>query len=95
MFQPLSIPLQDGIRFLFHPLPSREFCLCCLGLTKIIRPLLDSVGFTLLCRLVVFFPLGAVFSAVDTVFTRLVEARPTSPSTSLLGGACQPGLARR
>lgn len=62
---------------------------------KIIRPLLDSVGFTLLCRLVVFFPLGAVFSAVDTVFTRLVEARPTSPSTSLLGGACQPGLARR
>lgn len=55
MFQPLSIPLQDGVRFFSHPLPSRGFCLCYLRLTKSNRPLLDSVGLTLLYRLV-FYP---------------------------------------
>ena len=94
MFQPLSIRLQVGVRFFFHPLPSREFGLCCLGLTRSIRPLLGSVGLTLLYRLVVCPLLGAVFSAVDIVFTRLVEVRPPNPSTPLLGGAYQPDLAR-
>ncbi|MDZ8089724.1 MAG: hypothetical protein RMY16_29850 [Nostoc sp. DedQUE12b] len=93
MFQPLSTPLQGGVRFFFHPLPSREFGLCCLGLTKIIRPLLDPVGLTLLYRLVVYSLLDAVFSAVDIMFTQLLEARPTNPSTPLLGRACQPDLA--
>ncbi len=85
MREPLSNPLQAGICFFSHPLPSKEFSLCYLGLTRSIRPLLDSVGFTLLYRLVVCSLLGAVFSAVDIVFTRLVKARTTNPSTSLFG----------
>ena len=70
-FEPLSIPLQVSVRFLLHPLPSREFCLRCLGLTKSIRPLLDSVGFTLLYRLVVCSLLDAVFFAMGVLFTRI------------------------
>jgi hypothetical protein len=53
----------------------------------------DPVGLTLLYRLVVYSLLDAVFSAVDIMFTRLLEARPTNPSTPLLGRACQPDLA--
>jgi hypothetical protein len=65
MLQPLSNPLQTRIRFFFHPLPSKEFGLCYLGLTKSIRLLLDSVGLTLLCRLVLYPTLGAIYSAVE------------------------------
>lgn len=65
MFQPLSGSLQASVRFFLHPLPSREFCLCCLRPTKSYRPLLDSVGLTLLCRLVFQSLLGAIYSAVE------------------------------
>ena len=78
MFQPLSSPLQTRIRFFFHPLPSREFGLCCLGLTKSIRPLLDSVGLTLLYRLVVCSLLGAIYSATEVLFTLFVECQTTN-----------------
>jgi hypothetical protein len=73
MLQPLSNPLQTRIRFFFHPLPSKEFGLCCLGLTKSIRPLLDSVGLTLLYRLVVCFPLGGIYPAMGFLFIRLTD----------------------
>lgn len=73
MLQPLSNPLQTRIRFFFHPLPSKEFGLCCLGLTKSIRPLLDFVGLTLLYRLVVCFPLGGIYPAMGFLFIRLTD----------------------
>ncbi len=73
MLQPLSNPLQTRIRFFFHPLPSKEFGLCCLGLTKSIRPLLDSVGLTLLYRLVVCFPLGSIYPTMGFLFIRLTD----------------------
>ena len=79
MLQPLSNPLQTRIRFFFHPLPSKEFGLCCLRLTKSIRPLLDSVGFTLLYRLVVCPLLGAIYSAMEVLFTRFIEAETINP----------------
>lgn len=73
MFQSLSGSLQVSIRFFFHPLPTREFRLCYLRPTKSYRPLLDSVGLTLLCRLVFQSPLGAIFSAVEIMFTRFTK----------------------
>ena len=78
MLQPLSIPLEDGVRFFFPPLPPREFCLCYLGLTKSIRPLLDSVGLTLLYRLVVCPFLDAICFAMEVLFTRFVEFKTTN-----------------
>jgi hypothetical protein len=73
MFHSLSGSLQASIRFFPHPLPPRDFRLCCLRPTKSNRPLLDSVGFTLLCRLVFLSPLGATYSAVEVVFTRFMN----------------------
>jgi hypothetical protein len=64
MFQSLSGSLQVSIRFFLHPLSTKDFRLCCLRPTKSYRPLLDSVGLTLLCRLVFQSPLGAIFCAV-------------------------------
>jgi hypothetical protein len=94
MFQPLSGSLQTSIRFFFHPLPSREFRLCCLRPTKSNRPLLDSVGLILLRRLVFQFPLGAIFSAVEVLFTRFYEtAIHKSYPLTVLVGAYQPYLA--
>ncbi len=90
MLQPLSSPLQTRIRFFFHPLPSRGFGLCCLGLTKSVRPLLDSVGLTLLRRLVVCSLLGTIYPAMGIVFTRLMKVEIISLPTYLLVGACQP-----
>lgn len=66
MFQPLSDSLQASIRFFLHPLPSREFRPCYLRPTKSNRPLSDSVGLTLLSRLVFQLSLGAIFSAVES-----------------------------
>jgi Flp pilus assembly protein protease CpaA len=57
------------------------------------RPLLDSVGLTLLYCLAIFSSLGVAFLAVEIMFTRLMKARIINPSTSLLGRACQPDLA--
>ena len=79
MLQPLSSPLQTGVRFFFHPLPPKEFGLCCLGLTKSIRPLLDSVGLTLLYRLVVCPLLGAIYSAMEIMFTRFIDGETINP----------------
>ena len=52
-------------------IPSRDFGLRYLGLTRGIRPPLDSVGFILLYRLVLRSLLGAVSSAVEILFTQL------------------------
>lgn len=71
IFQPLSDSLQASVRFFFHPLPSRDFRPCYLRPTKSYRPLLDSVGLTLLCRLVFQFSLGTIYSAVEVLFTQL------------------------
>lgn len=79
MFQLLSGSLQTSICFFFHPLPSREFRLCYLRPTKSNRPLLDSVGLTLLRRLVFQFPLGAIFSAVEILFTQFMKQRIINP----------------
>lgn len=79
MLQPLSNPLQTRFRFFSHPLPSKGFSLCCLGLTKSIRFLLDSVGFTLLYRLVICPLLGAIYSAMEVLFTRFIEAETINP----------------
>jgi hypothetical protein len=78
MFQLLSGSLQASIRFFFHPLPSREFRPCYLRPTKSNRPLLDSVGLTLLCHLVFLSPLGAVYSAVGSVHTIQERLSPES-----------------
>ena len=79
MFQPLSNLLLAGVRFLLLPLPPREFRPCYLRLTKSYRPLLDAVGLTLLCHLVFQYPLGAIYSAVEMLFTRLTETSPIRP----------------
>ena len=79
MFQPLSVSLQVSIRFLLHPLSTRDFRLRYLRPTKSYRPLLDSVGLILLCRLVLYSPLGAIYSAVEVLFTRLIEAETINP----------------
>lgn len=71
--------IKTSIRFFFHPLPSRDFYLCYLGLTKSNRPLLDSVGFTLLYRLVVCPRVGAIYSAMFVMFTRFIEAETINP----------------
>jgi hypothetical protein len=91
--EPLSNSLQASIRFLIHPLPSREFGRRYLGLTGSIRPLLDSVGFTLLYRLVVCSSLDAVSSAMGIVFTRFNENRALNLPIYLLVRAYQPDLA--
>jgi hypothetical protein len=78
IFETLSSPLQTCFRFFIHPLPSRDFGLCYLGLTRGIRPPLDSVGFTLLYRLVLCSLLGAVSSAVEILFTQLENAAISS-----------------
>jgi len=91
--EPLSNSLQASIRFLIHPLPSREFGRRYLGLTGSIRPLLDSVGFTLLRRLVVCSSLDAVSSAMGVVFTRFNENRALNLPIYLLVRAYQPDLA--
>lgn len=91
--EPLPDLLQISIRFFIHPLPSRKFGRRYLGLTRSIRPLLDSVGFTLLYRLAFFSSLGAAFLAVEIGFTRLMKVRIINPSTSLLGRAYQLYLA--
>ena len=83
--EPLSNSLQASIRFLIHPLSSREFGLCCLGLTKSIRPLLDSVGFTLLYRLVVCPHLDAVYSTTGIIFTRFNDDQTLSLPMYLFG----------
>jgi hypothetical protein len=59
-FEPLFWSLRPDLRFLLHPLSSRELSLCYLGLT-------------LLRRLVFRTWLGAVFPAVGIVFTRSDE----------------------
>jgi len=79
MLQPLSNPLQTRVRFFFHPLSYKEFSLCYLGLTKSPRPLLDSVGLTLLYRLVFQSPLGAIYSAVEVMFTQFMKNRVINP----------------
>ena len=79
MLQPLSNPLQTRFRFFSYPLPSKGFRLCYLGLTKSIRLLLDSVGFTLLYRLVVCPLLSAIYSAMEVLFTRFIEAETINP----------------
>lgn len=81
-----------GIRFLLHPLPSREFCPRYLGLTRNIRPFLDFVGFTLLYRLVVCSLLDVVFSAVGLAFTRLDNHLISRLPTYLLVEVSQPYL---
>ena len=91
--EPLSNSLQASIRFLIHPLPFREFDRRYLGLTGSIRPLLDSVGFTLLRRLVVCSSLDAVSSAMGVVFTRFNEIRALNLPIYLLVRAYQPDLA--
>jgi hypothetical protein len=93
MFKPLSNSLQVSIRFFFHPLPSRDFGLCCLGLTKSIRPLLDSLRLTLLYRLVFCSLLGVIYSAVGLLFTRMLKPVLKILPTYLLVGAYQPYLA--
>ena len=79
MSQLLSSSLQTSIRFFFHPLPFRDFCLCCLRLTKIIRQILDSIGLTLLYRLVLSLSLGAIYSAMEVMFTRFIESQTINP----------------
>ncbi len=79
MFQPLSGLLQTSIRFFFHPLPSREFRLCYLRPTKSNRPLLDSVGLTLLYRLVFYPLLGAIYSAMEVMFIRFIDGQAINP----------------
>lgn len=92
--EPLSNSLQVSICFFIHPLPSREFSRCYLGLTRSIRPLLlDSVGFTLLCRLVVCYSLDAVYSAIGILFTRFGDCTTPNLPIYLLVGAYQPYLA--
>ena len=71
MFQPLSVSLQASVRFFFHPLPSRELCLRYLRLTGSIRPLPDSVGFTLLC-LLVFFSLFSCCLSCDGYYVHTI-----------------------
>ncbi len=44
-----------------------------------IRPLLDSVGFTLLCHLVFYPLLGAIYSAMEAVFIRFIDERAINP----------------
>jgi hypothetical protein len=53
-----------GFCFLLHPLPTREFGILYSLLTRSIRPPLDSVGFTLLYRLVLRSLLDAIYSAI-------------------------------
>ena len=91
--EPLSNSLQASIRFLIHPLPSREFGRRYLGLTRSIRPLLGSVGFTLLYRLVVCSSVDAVSSAMGILFTRFNEIRALNLPIYLLVRAYQPDLA--
>lgn len=79
MFQSLSGSLQASIRFLLHPLPSREFRLCYLGPTRSYRLLLDSVGLTLLCRLVFLISVRSYLFCDGILFTRFVESRATNP----------------
>jgi hypothetical protein len=57
------------------------------------RPPWDSVGFTLLSRLVFCFCSGAVSSAVGIVFTRSTNSSIVEPPTYLLVRAYQPDLA--
>jgi hypothetical protein len=92
--EPLFNSLQINIRFFIHPLPSKEFGLCYLGLTRSIRPLLDSVGLTLLYHLVLHSLLDAVYSAMEVLFTRILNCpfKNTFPFC-LLARAYQPYLA--
>jgi hypothetical protein len=91
--EPLFDSLQINIRFLLHPLPPRDFGLRYLRLTNRIRLLLDSVGFTLLYRLVVCSPLDAVYSAIGVIFTRPDESKASKLPIYLLVRAYQPYLA--
>jgi hypothetical protein len=59
------------MRFFSHPLPSKDFGLGYLGLTRGIRPPRDSVGVTRLYRLVLGSLFGAVCSAVEILCTQL------------------------
>ena len=93
MFQSLSGSLQASIRFLLHPLPSRDFRPCGLRPTRSYRPLLDSVGLTLLYRLVFCSLLGVIYSAVGLLFTRMLKPVLKILPTYLLVGAYQPYLA--
>jgi hypothetical protein len=43
------------------------------------RPLKDSVGFTLLYRLVVCPLLGAIYSAMEVMFTLFIEVETINP----------------
>ncbi|HEY9692864.1 MAG TPA: hypothetical protein V6D15_11695 [Oculatellaceae cyanobacterium] len=85
MFQPLSDSLQASLRFFFHPLSSREFRPCCLRPTRSYRLLLDSVGLTLLYRLVFQSALGAIYSAVEVLFTRFMNTGVINPIHSPFG----------
>ena len=89
---PLSNPLQISIRFLLHPLPSKDLCLRCLRPTSGIPPL-DFVGLTLLRHLVLRFLLNAVFSTVGFIFTRFNDFAALKLPTYLLVRAYQPDLA--
>ena len=46
---------------------------------KSIRPLSDSVGLTLLYRLVVCSLLGAIYSVMEVMFTRFIEPEAINP----------------
>ncbi len=74
-----------NFRFLLHPLPSREFCFPCGWLSNSIRPLLDSVGFTLLYRLMLRSLLDAICSTEGVMFTRCMDSTFRQPPTYLFG----------
>lgn len=61
----------------------RIYSLCLEGffyyLSNFSNILLDSVGFTLLYRLVVCPLLGAIYSAMEVLFTRFIEVETINP----------------
>jgi hypothetical protein len=81
-----------SLRFLLHPLSSREFYLPYGWLTRDIRPSLDSVGFTLLYHLVLRSLLDAIYSVIGIVFTRLNETQALKLPIYLLVRVYQPDL---
>ena len=92
-FELLYNPLQAVFRFFTHPLSSGEFSLCYLGLTRSIRPLVDSVGLTLFCRFSCLFSFRCCLFCGGIIFTRFRENKTINLPTYLLVRACQPDFA--
>lgn len=90
MFQPLSW-LITSQHSLFLPSSTLLRVLLWLPLAYYrYRPPIDSVGFTLLCRLVVCSRLGTIYSAVRVVFTRFIKVEVINLLTYLLVEASKP-----